>query len=182
MCNQEVDDVHQWLPSEILRDINIVDKRAAEGHSLTIVEDLAARLTSILVGSTVEKTQCCVVALAPLVRSANSYGQHFFAPPPMKVWSFISNDEKLVPVAPPRFAPVMWPPQLVLATDTLPPPLEKWSGAGGTVVFLPQARAYNNRTTSVAMGTTGLPSLMSIVVGNTCQASSGGTRRRRPPW
>uniref|UniRef100_A0A0D9VU31 Uncharacterized protein n=1 Tax=Leersia perrieri TaxID=77586 RepID=A0A0D9VU31_9ORYZ len=42
----EMDDVHQWLPSEVLRDIGIADP--AERRRLAVVEDLATRLAGVL--------------------------------------------------------------------------------------------------------------------------------------
>uniref|UniRef100_A0A0E0D0L7 Uncharacterized protein n=1 Tax=Oryza meridionalis TaxID=40149 RepID=A0A0E0D0L7_9ORYZ len=127
-----------------------VDKRAAEGHNLAIVEDLAARLTIVL-------------APTPLW-SANSYGQKFCAPPPMKVWQFMRNDENLVCLLHRRgFAPVMQSPQPVLAplAPCSHPPLAKWSDAGGTRVFLPQEPRHTitARSTNVAMGMSGLASV-----------------------
>uniref|UniRef100_A0A0E0IPL9 Uncharacterized protein n=1 Tax=Oryza nivara TaxID=4536 RepID=A0A0E0IPL9_ORYNI len=105
------------------------DKRAAEGHNLAIVEDLAARLTIVLLAPT------------PLW-SANSYGQKFCAPPPMKVWQFMRNDENLVCLLHHRgFAPVMRSPQPVLAplAPCRHPILQiKWSDAGCNGVFLLQ--------------------------------------------
>uniref|UniRef100_A0A0D9VU32 Uncharacterized protein n=1 Tax=Leersia perrieri TaxID=77586 RepID=A0A0D9VU32_9ORYZ len=44
----EMDDVHQWLPSEVLRDIGIADP--AERRRLAVVEDLATRLAGVLGG------------------------------------------------------------------------------------------------------------------------------------
>ncbi|KAF0887868.1 hypothetical protein E2562_004072 [Oryza meyeriana var. granulata] len=162
VSNQEVDNIHWWLPSEILRDMGIVKNHAAEGHSLAIVEDLATRLTSVLVGSTMERAQHYPFPLHPPARSANSYGQRFHAPPPMEVWLFMRNGGKMVdmaPITPPMFAPVMWPPQLVLAAGTLPPSPAKWSGAKGMRAFLLQAKAYNNCTSMEAMGMTRLASV-----------------------
>uniref|UniRef100_A0A0D9VU30 Uncharacterized protein n=1 Tax=Leersia perrieri TaxID=77586 RepID=A0A0D9VU30_9ORYZ len=44
----ELDDVHRWLPSNVLRDIGITD--SAERRHLAVVDDLAARLVSVLGG------------------------------------------------------------------------------------------------------------------------------------
>uniref|UniRef100_A0A0E0D0L9 Uncharacterized protein n=1 Tax=Oryza meridionalis TaxID=40149 RepID=A0A0E0D0L9_9ORYZ len=44
----EMDDVHRWLPSEVLRDIGITD--AEEHRRLAVVEDLAMRLAGVLGG------------------------------------------------------------------------------------------------------------------------------------
>ncbi|KAF0887870.1 hypothetical protein E2562_004074 [Oryza meyeriana var. granulata] len=64
----ELDDIHRWLPAEILRDIGIVGP--AERRCLAVVEDLAARL-DVVVGSAVERTQ--QHHAVPPSRVANSY-------------------------------------------------------------------------------------------------------------
>uniref|UniRef100_J3LNT5 Uncharacterized protein n=1 Tax=Oryza brachyantha TaxID=4533 RepID=J3LNT5_ORYBR len=48
MYMHEMDDVHRWLPSEVLRDIGIVD--TAERLRFAVVEDLAVRLVGVLGG------------------------------------------------------------------------------------------------------------------------------------
>uniref|UniRef100_A0A0D9VU26 Uncharacterized protein n=1 Tax=Leersia perrieri TaxID=77586 RepID=A0A0D9VU26_9ORYZ len=42
----ELDDIHRWLPSDVLRDIGIAD--TAERRRLTVIDDLAARLVGVL--------------------------------------------------------------------------------------------------------------------------------------
>ncbi|KAF0887867.1 hypothetical protein E2562_004071 [Oryza meyeriana var. granulata] len=98
--NNEMDDVHRWLSPEILRD-----------RCLALVEDLAARLASVLVGSAAERTQ---------------HRHAFHVPPPAEECPFINNAGKmldLMPIALPEFTPAMRPP---------PPPAKQLSGAVAT--------------------------------------------------
>lgn len=149
-----VHDVHQWLPSEILRDISIFRQTCSWGAQPR--HRRGPRRTS---------HHCPSCSHPSLVRSANSYGQKFCAPPPMKVWQFMRNDENLVCLLHRRgFAPVMRSPQPVLAplAPCRHPILQiKWSDAGCNGVFLLQEPRHTitGRSTNVAMGMSGLASV-----------------------
>lgn len=60
-----------------------------------------------------------------------------------------------VPIAPPRLAPEMRTPLLLVATSApaLPPPPTKQRDAGGTGFFLPHTEAYNKRTSKAPRAT-----------------------------
>uniref|UniRef100_J3LNT3 Uncharacterized protein n=1 Tax=Oryza brachyantha TaxID=4533 RepID=J3LNT3_ORYBR len=162
---RQVDDVHRWLPSEVLRDIGIIEDNptcAVEGHHLVIVKDLVTRLTGVLLGNTAQGNQHCLgVPLSATGRLDNSY-QRLHASPPTEVCPFRSNIGMMVNlatpiVALPCFAPTMWPPPLLVSAGVPPPLFEKWpSGASGTGFFLPRARAYYNRKIRMPKATTRL--------------------------
>ncbi|KAG8063352.1 hypothetical protein GUJ93_ZPchr0003g18120 [Zizania palustris] len=147
-CNtymHELEDVRRWLPSNILSDIGIVDDNA-ERRRLAIVEDLAARLTSV-VGSATGRTHLPVVPPA-----ANSHPLRY-APPAEEAWPFLRNGGRKLDlaVALPRFSPAGRPPLLAAGAvaPVLPPPPNRCGG--GTGVFLPRTEA-GNRTSATAIG------------------------------
>uniref|UniRef100_J3LNT4 Uncharacterized protein n=1 Tax=Oryza brachyantha TaxID=4533 RepID=J3LNT4_ORYBR len=55
----EMDDVHRWLPSEILGDIGISESDTAERRRVAVVEDLAVRLAGVLGGGAGEMAAPC---------------------------------------------------------------------------------------------------------------------------
>lgn len=156
-ASEEDDDVHQWLPSEILRDIGaVIDP--CEGRR-AIVEDLAACLADVLFGSAVQRTTTQHHAtVGPLPAMVDNKYQCYHAPPSMGVRPFMSNGGMMldrVPIAPPRLAPEMRTPLLLVATSApaLPPPPTKQRDAGGTGFFLPHTEAYNKRTSKAPRAT-----------------------------
>ncbi|KAL5218239.1 hypothetical protein ABZP36_018923 [Zizania latifolia] len=143
-CNtymHELEDVHRWLPSNILSDIGIVD--IAERRRLAIVEDLAARLAGVL-GSATGITHHTVVPPA-----ANSHPRRH-APPAEEAWPSLRNGGRKLDlaVALPRFSPARRPPLLAAGAPVLPPANRC---GGGTGVFLPRTEA-DNRARATATG------------------------------
>ncbi|KAL5209725.1 hypothetical protein ABZP36_005348 [Zizania latifolia] len=136
----EREDVHRWLPSEILSDIGIVD--IAERRRLAVVEDLSARLAGVL-GCTVERSQRTQQRAVPQCMVANSHPRRR-APPAEGMRPFLSNGGRMLDlaVALPRFAPARRPPLLAAGAGAPPLPPAKRSG-GGTGVFLPRTEVYN---------------------------------------
>uniref|UniRef100_A0A0E0K5K6 Uncharacterized protein n=1 Tax=Oryza punctata TaxID=4537 RepID=A0A0E0K5K6_ORYPU len=157
VSNHDVDDdIHRWLPSEILRDIGIAVS-PCEGHC-AIIEDLAAHLADVLFGSDVQRTTTQHhVPIGPPPAMTNKY-QSYNAPPTMEVRPFICNGGMMLdwaPITPQRLAPEMRMPLLLVATSALalPPPPTKQSDASGTGFFLPHTEAYTNRTSMAPRAT-----------------------------
>uniref|UniRef100_K4AMG4 Uncharacterized protein n=1 Tax=Setaria italica TaxID=4555 RepID=K4AMG4_SETIT len=148
----ELNEVHWWLPSEILLDIGITK---ADELDLTIIEELASRLVGVL-NSTMERHQRHHLHHD---RTSSTY-RHQCPPQPqayrldrqvhftnsnsnaqtMKTCQFLGNGRIMdATLNLPRFA--LAKQQLV---DTASPSVKQSSR--GTGVFLPHAEAYNHMT------------------------------------
>ncbi|CAL4914412.1 unnamed protein product [Urochloa decumbens] len=148
----ELNEVHRWLPPEILQDIGIVK---ADKLDLTIVEELASRLVRVL-GSTRERCQCHYLHYA---WAHNTY-EHQHPPQPqvyqldrlvhftndnanaqtMKTWSHLGNGRIMDgTINLPRFAQ-----EKQQVVDTVFPSAKQSNR--GTGVFLPRTEAYSHMT------------------------------------
>ncbi|GJN35682.1 hypothetical protein PR202_gb24480 [Eleusine coracana subsp. coracana] len=132
----ELDDIHQWLPLEILEDIGITN--ANELRTMAVIDELASRLNDIL-GSAMESGQRHPL---PPVRAASSLQPQICGP---ACWGQVpggGNRQRLLAEAPsfwgngrtldlPMFA-LAWPP---LPGFVLQPAKQRGAGTG---VFLPR--------------------------------------------